>query len=231
MIIHPPMLYMGYVGFSVAFAFAIAALLGGRARRAPGRAGRGRGPRAAWIVPHPRHRARQLVGVLRARLGRLVVLGSGRERLLHALARRHRADPFAGGHREARQLQELDACCWRSSRSRCPARHLPGALRRADLGARLRHRSAARPLHPRLPGASSSAARWRCTPGARRRVGPRRAASPLLSRETLLLANNVLLRRGRGVGAARHALSAALDALGWARSRSGRPTSTRCSCR
>ncbi len=29
MIVHPPMLYMGYVGFSVAFAFAIAALLGG----------------------------------------------------------------------------------------------------------------------------------------------------------------------------------------------------------
>jgi cytochrome c-type biogenesis protein CcmF len=30
MIFHPPMLYMGYVGFSVAFAFAIAALLSGR---------------------------------------------------------------------------------------------------------------------------------------------------------------------------------------------------------
>jgi len=30
MIIHPPMLYMGYVGFSVAFAFAVAALIGGR---------------------------------------------------------------------------------------------------------------------------------------------------------------------------------------------------------
>src|SRR3954447_616599 len=30
MVIHPPMLYMGYVGFSVAFAFAIASLLGGR---------------------------------------------------------------------------------------------------------------------------------------------------------------------------------------------------------
>ncbi|MCG6940532.1 MAG: heme lyase CcmF/NrfE family subunit [Thiohalocapsa sp.] len=28
--IHPPMLYMGYVGFSVAFAFALAALIGGR---------------------------------------------------------------------------------------------------------------------------------------------------------------------------------------------------------
>ncbi len=30
MIIHPPLLYMGYVGFAVSFAFAIAALLGGR---------------------------------------------------------------------------------------------------------------------------------------------------------------------------------------------------------
>ncbi|MFT4520452.1 MAG: cytochrome c-type biogenesis protein CcmF [Halioglobus sp.] len=30
LIIHPPLLYMGYVGFSVAFSFAIAALLGGR---------------------------------------------------------------------------------------------------------------------------------------------------------------------------------------------------------
>jgi cytochrome c-type biogenesis protein CcmF len=30
MIMHPPMLYMGYVGFAVVFAFAIAALLGGK---------------------------------------------------------------------------------------------------------------------------------------------------------------------------------------------------------
>ncbi|UYG01704.1 heme lyase CcmF/NrfE family subunit [Halomonas sp. GD1P12] len=30
LVIHPPMLYMGYVGFSVVFAFAIAALMGGR---------------------------------------------------------------------------------------------------------------------------------------------------------------------------------------------------------
>ncbi|MFA5826353.1 MAG: heme lyase CcmF/NrfE family subunit [Gallionellaceae bacterium] len=30
LVIHPPMLYMGYVGFSVAFAFAISALLGGQ---------------------------------------------------------------------------------------------------------------------------------------------------------------------------------------------------------
>lgn len=30
LIFHPPLLYMGYVGFSVAFAFAIASLLSGR---------------------------------------------------------------------------------------------------------------------------------------------------------------------------------------------------------
>ena len=30
MVVHPPMLYMGYVGFSIAFAFAIAALLSGK---------------------------------------------------------------------------------------------------------------------------------------------------------------------------------------------------------
>ena len=33
MIFHPPLLYMGYVGFSVAFGFAIAGLLGGRVER------------------------------------------------------------------------------------------------------------------------------------------------------------------------------------------------------
>jgi cytochrome c-type biogenesis protein CcmF len=44
MIIHPPMLYMGYVGFVVAFAFAISACC--RAGwTPPGRAGRGPGPR------------------------------------------------------------------------------------------------------------------------------------------------------------------------------------------
>jgi len=33
LIVHPPMLYMGYVGFAVAFAFAVAALLGGEVNR------------------------------------------------------------------------------------------------------------------------------------------------------------------------------------------------------
>ena len=33
MVIHPPMLYLGYVGFTVPFAFAIAALVTGRLGR------------------------------------------------------------------------------------------------------------------------------------------------------------------------------------------------------
>ncbi len=70
-------------------------------------------------VPDPGHRARQLVGLLRARLGRLVVLGPGRERLVHALAGGHRADPFAGRDREARRASRPGRCCWRSWRSRC----------------------------------------------------------------------------------------------------------------
>ncbi|BAN28103.1 heme lyase CcmF/NrfE family subunit [Caballeronia insecticola] len=40
MVIHPPLLYMGYVGFSVAFAFAIAALLDGKLDAAWARASR-----------------------------------------------------------------------------------------------------------------------------------------------------------------------------------------------
>ena len=87
MVYHPPMLYMGYVGFSVAFAFSIAALMGGQARRHLGALV------APWttagvVVSSPSAFAlRQLVGVLRAGLGRLVVLGSGRERVVHAVAR------------------------------------------------------------------------------------------------------------------------------------------------
>jgi cytochrome c-type biogenesis protein CcmF len=46
--IHPPMLYMGYVGFSVAFAFAIAALLGGKLDAAWARWSRPWTP-VAWV--------------------------------------------------------------------------------------------------------------------------------------------------------------------------------------
>jgi cytochrome c-type biogenesis protein CcmF len=50
MVIHPPMLYMGYVGFSVAFAFAVATSMpNGRAGLAPGRPPPGSSSR--WASP------------------------------------------------------------------------------------------------------------------------------------------------------------------------------------
>ena len=107
MVIHPPMLYMGYVGFSVAFAFAIAALLGGRLDAAWARWSRP-WTTVAWAFLTLGIVLGSWLGLLRARLGRLVVLGSGGERLVHAVARRHGADPFAGGDRKARRVPQLD---------------------------------------------------------------------------------------------------------------------------
>ncbi len=118
MVFHPPLLYMGYVGFSVAFAFAIAALLGGRLDATWARWSRP-WTTLAWSFLTCGIMLGSCVGVLRARLGRLVVLGSGRERVVHAVARRHRADPFARGHREARRRSRRGRCCSRSARSRC----------------------------------------------------------------------------------------------------------------
>ncbi len=88
--LHPPMLYLGYVGFSMTFSFAVAALIEGRVDAAWARWVRP-WTLLAWIYAHRRHRAGRALGLLRTGLGRLVVLGSGRERLLHALAGGHRA--------------------------------------------------------------------------------------------------------------------------------------------
>ena len=90
----------------------------GRADRGPGRCRLGALGQALDAgrldLPYRRHRRRQLVGLSHAGLGRLVVLGSGRERLVHALAGGHRPAPL--GHRggEARRPEGLDD----------PARHL-----------------------------------------------------------------------------------------------------------
>ncbi len=90
------MLYAGYVGFSVAFSFAIAALLEGRVDAAWARWVRP-WTLAAWIFLTLGIARGLLVGLLRAGLGRLVVLGPGRKRLADALAGGDRAAAF--GHR------------------------------------------------------------------------------------------------------------------------------------
>ena len=52
-------------------------------------------------------------------------------------------------HGKALGAEDLDGAAGDPDLLAVAARHLPGALRRADLGARLRHRSDARRLHPR----------------------------------------------------------------------------------
>ena len=74
LVFHPPMLYMGYVGFSVAFAFAIAALLSGKLDAAWARWSRP-WTITAWAFFDCGHCPRLMVGLLRVGLGRLVVLG------------------------------------------------------------------------------------------------------------------------------------------------------------
>ena len=80
--IHPPMLYMGYVGFSVPFAFAVAALLHGRLDPAWGALVTSVDQHGV-VVPDTGHIPGQLVGLLRVGLGRLVVLGPRGERLVY----------------------------------------------------------------------------------------------------------------------------------------------------
>ena len=53
---HPPMLYLGYVGFSMAFSFAIAALIRGPRRRRLGALGAALDA-GRLVLPHRRHRA------------------------------------------------------------------------------------------------------------------------------------------------------------------------------
>ena len=76
MIFHPPLLYMGYVGMAVVFAFAIAALWVGD-WMPPGRAGAGPWTIAAWIFLTCGIALGGFWAYLRTGLGRLVVLGPG----------------------------------------------------------------------------------------------------------------------------------------------------------
>ncbi len=90
--VHPPMLLAGLMSWTIPFAFAIAALATGRLGQRMDRthpALRARG----LADPRPRQRAGCLVGLSRARLGRLLGLGSRRERGADAVARRHRVHP------------------------------------------------------------------------------------------------------------------------------------------
>ena len=147
MMIHPPMLYSGYVAFTIPFAFAIGALITRRLdaeldpRDPPLRADR-------LGLPRLRPPARRPLVLHRARLGRLLGLGPGRERGADAVADRHRLPALDHGPGEARDAEGLERLPDRRHLLAGAARHLPRPLRRPAVDPRLR-RQHRRPLHPR----------------------------------------------------------------------------------
>jgi cytochrome c-type biogenesis protein CcmF len=107
MVIHPPMLYLGYVGFSVPFAFALGALM----MRYPGEKWihiTRRWTMVTWLFLTVRHLSRHALGLLRAGLGRLLGLGPGGERFADAVADGHRLPALGDDAGEARHDEELE---------------------------------------------------------------------------------------------------------------------------
>ena len=114
---HPPLLYLGYVGLSTAFSFAVAALIEGRVNAAWARWVRP-WTLLSWCALTAGIAFGFLVGLLRARLGRLLVLGPGGERVLHALADGDRAAALLDRRGEAGTRSKAGPCCWPFSASR-----------------------------------------------------------------------------------------------------------------
>ncbi len=163
---HPPLLYLGYVGFSMAFSFAVAALIEGRVDAAWGRWVRP-WTLAAWTFLTAGIALGKLVGLLRARLGRLVVLGSGGKCQLHSLAVRHRPAPLGHRGRKTRCPEKLDHSACHHHLLHEPARHLPGAFGCSDVGARLRGGPRTRRVHPWVSWLWQPVAHSPCLPFAR----------------------------------------------------------------
>ena len=131
---HPPFLYLGYVGFSVAFSFAVAALIEGRVDAAWAR----------WVRPWTLASWCALtIGIAMGSWWAYYTLGWGGwwfwdpvenasfmpwlvgTALIHSVDR----------GREARHAEELDHPAGDHHVLAVAGRHLPGALRRADIGA------------------------------------------------------------------------------------------------
>ena len=182
--VHPPMLYLGYVGFSISFSFAVAALIEGRIDAAWAR----------WVRPWTLMAWIFLtLGIAMGSYWAYYELGWGGwwfwdpvenaslmpwlagTALLHSARRDGKAQRAQGLDHPAVDPGILAVAAW----------HLPGALGRADLGACVRDRPDARRFHPadpvplhrrqsfalRLAGVDAEAGRSVRADLARRRAG------------------------------------------------------------
>ena len=204
MVFHPPMLYMGYVGFSVAFAFAIAALLGGKLDAAWARWSRP-WTTLAWCF--------LTCGIALGSWWAYYELGWGGwwfwdpvenasfmpwlvgTALIHSLAATEKRGSFQKLDGAARDLRVLAIA----------ARHVPGSLGCVDFGACVCDRSEARRVHPRVSGVRHRL--LACAVCVARTEGrPRRQVRDGVAR--VVSAAEQPAARGRGgIGAAWHAVS------------------------
>ena len=150
--IHPPLLYLGYVGFSIAFSFAIAALIEGRIDAAWARWVRP-WTLAAWIF--------LTLGIAMGSYWAYYTLGWGGFWFWDPVENASLMPWLAGTAllHSAVVMEKRDALkIWTISAGDpdlliVADRHLFGALRRAHLCTCLCHRSNARRVHPCHPGA------------------------------------------------------------------------------
>ena len=145
MMIHPPMLYSGYTLMSIPFAFAVGALISGKLSSEWIRDTR-RFALAAWLFLGAGIMLGAQLVLHRARLGRLLGLGCGRERGADAVAVHHRVHPLDPDPGEARDAEGLERLADPAERHAGDLRHVPRALGRAGLDPRLRRLDARRPV-------------------------------------------------------------------------------------
>src|SRR5499427_7774359 len=145
MAVHPPFLYLGYIGFSVPFAFALASLITGSVSDWWVRVARRWtmvGVHDGWPDPW-----RALV-VRGAGVGRLLGLGSRRERGAAPLAHLHGLPPYLHGPGADRHAEAGQPCPGRGHFLADHLRHVADACRDRSLGPRVRKV----PGGARLPG-------------------------------------------------------------------------------
>ena len=152
MMFHPPMLYSGYTLFTIPFAFADR-----RPDHPPARRGLAAHDATLCarrlVVPRRRHRARRALVVLGARLGRVLGLGRGRERVADALADRDRVPAFGDRAGEARDAEDVERVADPGRGHPRDPRHVPRPLGHPRVDPRVRRLD---PGHP-VPGADRGA--------------------------------------------------------------------------
>ena len=149
--VHPPLLYLGYVGFSISFSFAIAALIDGKIDAAWAR----------WVRPWTLVAWMFLtLGIAMGSYWAYYELGWGGWWFWDPVENASLMPWIAGTAllHSAVVMEKRNALkVWTILLAildllALAARHLPGALRRAHVGTHVRQRSGARRVHPRDPG-------------------------------------------------------------------------------